>query len=476
MTGQVLYRFPVSALQRKLPRSWLLQEGNGRLLAVACYGNLVSTAPFTGALSWYLLDIETHSLVKEARAPHLLTDLKALHLAYDAPTATWVVGSLEFLDDTASFEAVVRLIREDENGQPMLSAPLFDDPANAMAPIGPVFALQASGKRCTLLYRKPDLDCVSTPAICLSQIDLTTGHVEQSIKDNADSALACHQEDSALLLLLVPRVGDASQEGQAIFTGVTHYWGFSVAGYSRDFHIENWYHDLDLRLPAGQSTVLQGDSDFEWLGINAAAIPGPFLTETGQETFVVGITMMDIFDRPYEDGHTSEEASWITNHVETLFCIDTQGKVIQTCTDAIGLRVQLCRVQATVVGVDLLKGQWRLWNWEPLVGSPFQTRIELDRGVLRAHVVAATGQEEQNAGHFWLIEEYSDQVKIARRDASTLAEITPAVSLEGVHLLVPQYGSGSLDWHTEIEAMIYQDTLLLLALDTHEQLVLYQVK
>ena len=173
---------------------------------------------------------------------------------------------------------------------------------------------------------------------------------------------------------------------------------------------------------------------------------------------------------------TSEEASWITNHVETLLCIDTYGKVIQTCTDAIGLRVQLCRVQATVVGVALLKGQWRLWNWEPLVGPVFQTRIELDRGVLRAHVVAATGQEEQNAGHFWLIEEYSDQVKIARRDASTLAEITPAVSLAGVHLLVPQYGSGSLDWHTAIEAMIYQDTLLLLAVETHEQLVLYQVK
>jgi len=360
MTVQVLYRFPVSALQRELPCSWLLQEGNGGLLAVACCGNLVSTAPFTGTLSWYLLDIATRSLVKEARAPHLLTDIDALHLAHDAPTATWVVGSLEFLDDTFSSHALVRLIREDENGQAMLSAPLFDDPANDMAPIGPIFALQASGKRCTLLYSKPDIDCVSTPAICLGQIDLTTGHVEQSIIAYADSALACYQEDSALLLLLVPRVGNASQEGQAVFTGVTHYWGFSVAGYSRDFHIENWYHDLDLRLPAGQSPVLQGNSDFEWLGINAAAIPGPFLAEKGQETFVVGITMMDIFDRPYEDGHTSEEASWITNHVETLFCIDTHGKVIQTCTDAIGLRVQLCRVQATVVGVDLLKGQWRL--------------------------------------------------------------------------------------------------------------------
>ena len=140
-----------------------MQEGNGGLLALVCYGNLVSTESFTGTLSWYLLDIETRSLLKEAKSPHLLTDLEALHLAYDAPTATWIIGSLEFLEETSWFEAVVRLIREDENGQTMLSAPIFHEPANDMAPIGPIFALQASGERYTLLYRKPDLDCLSTP-------------------------------------------------------------------------------------------------------------------------------------------------------------------------------------------------------------------------------------------------------------------------------------------------------------------------
>jgi hypothetical protein len=75
-----------------------------------------------------------------------------------------------------------------------------------------------------------------------------------------------------------------------------------------------------------------------------------------------------------------------------------------------------------------------------------------------------------------LIEEYSDQVKIARRDASTLSEVTPAVNLAGVHLLLPQYSSGSLDWHTSLEAIAYQGTLLLLAVDEQERLALYQVK
>ncbi len=475
MKGQVLYRFPVSALQRRLPRSWLLQEGNGGLLALACYGNLVSTAPFTGTLSWYLLDIETGSLLKEARSPHLLNNLDALHLAYDASTATWLVGSLEFLEETTSFEVVVRLIGEAENGQTLLSAPIFHDPANDMAPIGPILAVQASGQHYTLLYRKPDIDCVSTPAICLGQIDMTTGHVEQSIKDYADSALVCYQEDRALLLSLVLRIGGVSLEGQAVFTGVTRDWGFSVTGYSRDFHTEDWYHDLDLHMAAGQSPVLQGHSDFEWLGINAAAIPGPSLAETRQETYVIGITMMDVFDRPYEDDHTSEEASWITNHVETLLCIDTDGKVIQTCTDAIGLRVQLCRVQATVVGVDLLKGQWRLWNWVPLSETSFQKLVWLDQHIQRAHVVAGKGEEERDVGYFWLIEESSVGVRVSKYDASTLMKIGSNVTVTDMHLLEPQNGSGSLDWHTSIEAMTYQDGLLLLGVE-HDQLVLYQVK
>jgi hypothetical protein len=43
------------------------------------------------------------------------------------------------------------------------------------------------------------LDYVSTPEVCLAQIDLTTGHVEQSVRDYTDSALVCLQEDVALL-------------------------------------------------------------------------------------------------------------------------------------------------------------------------------------------------------------------------------------------------------------------------------------
>lgn len=469
------YRIPVSPLQIWLPCSLLLQEGSGGLLALACYGNLGSAGSYTGTLFWYLLDIESGVLVKETSTSQILTDLNALHLANDASTGTWLVGSLEFSEETASPVLVVRPIREDENGQLMISTPIFEDQANDMAGIGPIFAMQANAKHCILLYRKPDLDYVSTPEICLAQIDLTTGHVEQSVRDNAESVLVCLQEDTALLLALVLQIGGVSFNGQINITEVTNDWDFSAIGYSRDFHTEKWSHNFNLRVGAGHRTTLSGMSDFEWLGINAAAIPGPIVQQTRLLTFVVGMTMMDIFDREGY-GHTSEEASWIAHKVQTLLCIGADGKLIQKCADSIGLCLQLCQIGPLTVGVDLVQGQWRLWNWFPLSETSFQKLVWLDQYIHGVHVLAGKGKEKNDVGYFWLIEEESELVRISKYDAFTLMKIDPGVTLPGVHLIEPQIRSGSLDWHTSVHALIYQDTLLFLGIDTHDQLVLYQVK
>src|SRR5947209_3445651 len=129
-----------------------------------------------------------------------------------------------------------------------------------------------------------------------------------------------------------------------------------------------------------------------------------------------------------------------------------------------------------VVGVDLVEGHWRLWNWAPLDEAPLQRLVWLDQRVVRAHVMTEPRQQERDGNHFWLIEESSEWVRISKRDVFTLAEVIPVVMLTGVHLLLPQNGSGSLDWHTSIEVLFYQDTLLLLAVDEHNQLSLYQLK
>ncbi len=286
--------------------------------------------------------------------------------------------------------------------------------------------------------------------------------------------LICQQEHASLLLTLIPQRSVEAQFEDGVVRVVKNYWSFALTGYGEDFDPVRWRLDLEESLP-GRRAVLGRFNDFEWLGINAAAIPGPLVPHRKQQTFVVGMKIMDIFDREGYD-HTSEEASRITNKVEALLCIDTDGKVVQKCTDIIGFRLHLCQIGALTVGVDLLQGRWRLWNWVPLSETSFQKLVWLDQHIQRAHVVAGKGEEARDVGYFWLIEESSERVRVSKHDASTLMTIGSDVTVTDMHLLEPQNGSGSLDWHTSIDAMNYQDTLLLLGIDMHDQLVLYQVK
>src|SRR3989440_12276393 len=81
-----------------------------------------------------------------------------------------------------------------------------------------------------------------------------------------------------------------------------------------------------------------------------------------------------------------------------------------------GLRVHLCQAKSMVVGVDLVEGHWRLWNWAPLDEAPLQRLVWLDQRILHAHVVTETRQQERDGNHFWLIEESSEWVRISKRN------------------------------------------------------------
>src|SRR5258708_1119840 len=126
--------------------------------------------------------------------------------------------------------------------------------------------------------------------------------------------------------------------------------------------------------------------------------------------------------------------------------ISGDGDELWRCSETIGPRVQKCRVESTVVGVDLLNGQWRLWNWAPQQAASFQSVVWLDASLASAHVLAEEGGTGQV---FWLIEPMREGVRISHRDAHTLAEVVPGE--------------------------IYQGKLLLLGMHDSNQLVLYQV-
>ena len=473
MDVSVLYSFAATAPGRELPCAWLPHQGAGGLLAVAYAPDQAAAAVFSRSLSLLLLDLKTRSMVSEVLPPAPVPGIEALHLAYNDETATWVVGSVEFWQETSAYHVVLRSISRDEDGRGVLSEPFFNEQANDMAPIGPIFILTSRGSACTCLYRKSALDSIATPELRLERFDLITKQAEQTILDHAESALVCQQEQASLLLTLIPRRSVLAQAPEGTQREVMHFWGFALKSYGEDFDNLRWNRDLPGSL-AGRRNVLGHGNDFEWIGINAAAIPGPRDPRTGRQTFVVAATMMDIFERRGY-GHTSEEASRVAKAVANLACIDASGAIVQTCTDPIGLRPHLCLNGNLIVGVDLQAGQWRLWNWNPLYEGQLKTVVNLDSQVVRAHAIALRREERQDECYFWLIEEYREQVRVAKRDAATLREVAPSVSLHGVHLLAPQHESGSLGWHTAIEAMSYGEALVLLALDEHERLTLYQV-
>jgi hypothetical protein len=134
----------------------------------------------------------------------------------------------------------------------------------------------------------------------------------------------------------------------------------------------------------------------------------------------------------------------------------------------------VCRAGKQIVGVDLVGEQWRLWTWRPLEQATFDQLLWLDKEVQRACVMAETEPEQSDA--CWLIEEYADRISVSQRSAATLEQRTSPVVLSNVHLLLPQSGYGRLDWHTEVDALVHNGIMLLLAVDDDEQPVLYRIR
>lgn len=451
MKSRVLYQLACTTPGKEMARAWQWQHATEGILALVYVSDIAKWYPTSTTLTLLLLDVNTGHLLQSASWTFPLVEIEVLRLISDPLTATWVIGSLEWGSD-GLYQIAVRAVTPD-----LLITSLFDDRENDMTPLGPIYTMYAREKKCVVLYRKPAPYFHDVSNLYVSSIDLETKEEEHILVDDADSAMVWTDQRTALVLDLNSRA-----EGT---------WSFQLSRYDAAFHTKDWQQELYPHLTETITPVLQDESDFEWLGVNATMNPGPLLDERGEATWVVGATLMDVF-RFRGHGHTSAEASQLPRKVDMLIWLNAAGDELQRCSETIGLRVQMCRVQSTIVGVDLLNGQWRLWNWAPQQAASFQSVAWLDASLASAHVLAEEGGTGQV---FWLIEAMREGVRISQRDARTLAEVVPGETLFGVQFLDPQNGPGALDWHTEMDVAIYQGKLLLLGMHDSSQLVLYQV-
>src|SRR6266487_2404138 len=470
MNVQLIYQFPgtMSRKEAETARAWHWQDGADGLLAVAYVSDVV-TYPPVETLSWCLVQIHTRHIVETHTSTYRFRHIEELHLNFDPITYVWVMGDIELQTEYSDYHMVIRVVRDEPDDQGLFFVPMFDDEANEMAPHGPLLTLQARDQRCTFIVLKSAAKHRDTPEVLRGCVDLVTAQSELVRLCSAESGLICREDQKALRVSLQPQMSVWARQMRRAYDR----WGLVLAGYDADYQHQQWSDALPLHVPAGRSSILNQDpgNDFEWLGVNAMAIPGPLAPVHGSQTWIVGMTMMDMFriESRIEDErwmkHTSTQASLLPRQVDALLYLDRTGEVLQTCANPLGLCVHLCCVGNMVVGVDLRAGHWRLWNWAPESETIWRVVVALDPQVKRAHVVAAAGQKPGEQATFWLIEELCDEVRISQRDAFTLKEVVTPVTLAHVRMLDPQKARGSLDWPTEVDALVYQEHLLLLGVN-----------
>ncbi len=467
MDVRMIYQFPgtISRKPRESTLTWHWQEGTKDLLAVAYISDVV-TYPPVETLSFFLLQAATGEIVKTISSTYRFVHFDELHLAYDPLNQKWLLGDIELQTKYSADHAVIRMVQDEPDEQGNFFIPLFDDASNDMAAHGPFLDFHLQDNECIFLLLKPAQMSWFTPQILRGRVDLSHAQQGLTVLMEADSALLCRQGQASLLVVLQSRWN----------TQIPKCWGLLTTLYDADYQEERGHKAPELQMPTQIASVLDQPpgNDFEWLGINTTAIAGPPSPIDGSHTWVVGMTMMDVFGLKGR-GHTSVDASLLPKQVNALRYLGASGALLQECQNPPGLCIQLCCVETMVIGVDLRAGSWRLWNWEPIREQRWRVMLTLEPQVKRVHVVAEAQQKLANSRAFWLIEELQDGIRISQRDVFTLEEVAVSVTIENVRLPEQQRKRGSLDWYTEINASVYQGKLFFLGLSGADYLVLYQV-
>ena len=238
--------------------------------------------------------------------------------------------------------------------------------------------------------------------------------VDQTVLAEAELSMIYMDQHIHLLVLCSPEHTVKAQE--ELPSGSPHegkQWRIWFTGWDSSWRKQNWTYAPDLGVPF---PIDPAGYKYAWPAAYVAAIAGPPIVAHPAASVVVAFA---IDMQPERLSHAA--------------CLAADGSVVQVCTTPLGLRLGLCCCEDIVVGVDLLEGNWRLWNWAVLQQQQFHRSVSLDTTCQRAFVHAEPVSER-----FWLIEELPEGVRVTHRNALTLEEVTPEVYLQGMRLNASQ--------------------------------------
>ena len=374
--------------------------------------------------------------------------IEALRIAYNASTSQWYLLNDPFWDNVK-----VSQISFPEKEHSLIHTALVRD--RSYFTLFSSQFLAVSADIATLLYLNRMDEC-DGPDLIRSSIFVQEQRVQMESIGYADAFLVATEKETTVLLLLKSTSPDNYE------SPITRR--FSLACYDKPLQTLLWEYTFEEGFPLASWLEAYDLMHFE---ATAMLVAGPVFAATEQATWIVGIAAM----RPYPNG---EQAAPMVKQVSHLVWIRSDGELLQRCLDSVSLRVHLCVSGTTVVGVDQINEQWRVWNWLPQTEPTLHTPLLLETGVQRAYVVAKE-QEEGQGAMLWLIEQHPHEVRISCRFAETLEKVLPDVSIPHVTLLAQESYGGTLDWHMPVGLLPCGKTLIVSGVDSENHLALYQI-
>ena len=124
----------------------------------------------------------------------------------------------------------------------------------------------------------------------------------------------------------------------------------------------------------------------------------------------------------------------LQHQIGRLLWINLQGHILSAEDGRIGEQLTFCCCGDTMIGADLLEGQWRLWHWIPAAGTGIHIGTSFPADVMKVSILAEGPHAGENGRSFWCLEQYQQGLRVVQRDCEQGNE-RAAIWCEGFTLL-----------------------------------------
>lgn len=197
-----------------------------------------------------------------------------------------------------------------------------------------------------------------------------------------------------------PRIAEENEPGE---------WQFLLAAYEPDGMLRHQTVLPGVTIPVQHNMFPLDDFDQGWLKPGMRIVPGPASGPGNEPTCIAALTLLA--------GTPPEE-----RFKGGLYLLNMWGDVLQYDPGPFGESPRLWSYGEGVVGIDVVAGEKRLWQWLPFSNKPLEVLALFPDDVRRVTIVPPTSERGNHHPLFWCLEEYARGVRISRWEGNPITE------------------------------------------------------